>query len=364
MRIKSVSVEAFDETLFSFKTCIFHFFFIILSRKKSVNPYNKTHQAVTMSILVNNLSKFYGDAKAVDDITFEVHTGEILGFLGPNGAGKTTTMRMITCYLTPSAGSIKVEGKDIQKESLAVRRSVGYLPEQNPLYYDMNVLEYLEYAAQLQGVSKPLIPRRIKEMVDVCVLGEMKHKDIGQLSKGFRQRVGLAAAMIHDPKVLILDEPTSGLDPNQIAEIRRLICELGKQKTVVLSTHILPEVQATCNRVIIVNRGKIVADGPIEDLQRSLHGGEKVMLEVEIPDTQSFEMVSVQVKTIPSIETVSLIDERNGIKKISVETSQAVDVRKDLYRLCVSKGWTLLELRREQTSLEDIFRELTSDSTS
>lgn len=316
-----------------------------------------------MSILVNNLSKYYGDAKAVDDITFEVHSGEILGFLGPNGAGKTTTMRIITCYLSPSAGSIKVEGHDVHSDSLAVRKLVGYLPEQNPLYLDMNVLEYLEYTAQLQGVPKPLVPRRMKNMVEGCGLAEMKHKDIGQLSKGYRQRVGLAAAMIHDPKVLILDEPTSGLDPNQIVEIRGLIQQLGKQKTVILSTHILPEVQATCNRVIIINRGKIVADGPIADLQRSLHGGEKIVLEVEIPGDQSFEMVSVQVKSIPAIETVSLINEQNGIKKFSVETSDATDIRKELFNLCIQKGWGLLELHRVQTSLEDIFRQLTSDSS-
>ena len=315
-----------------------------------------------MSILVSNLSKFYGDAKAVDDISFEVHSGEILGFLGPNGAGKTTTMRIITCYLAPTAGSIKVMGKEIETDSLEVRKLIGYLPEQNPLYLDMNVLEYLEYSAQLQGVPKQSIARRVKEMVQVCALDEMKHKDIGQLSKGFRQRVGLAAAMIHDPKVLILDEPTSGLDPNQIVEIRSLIKELGKQKTVILSTHILSEVQATCNRVIIINRGKIVADGPIEELQRNLRGGEKVMLEVEVPNSQSFEMISVQVKTIPAIETVLLIDERDSLKRLSVQTSQAVDVRRDLYQLCMNKGWTLLELHRQQTSLEDVFRELTSDS--
>ncbi|MEK6571891.1 MAG: ATP-binding cassette domain-containing protein, partial [Bacteroidota bacterium] len=233
----------------------------------------------------------------------------------------------------------------------------------NPLYLDMNVLEYLEYVAQLQGVTKNSVPGRVRKMVDVCALGEMKHKDIGQLSKGYRQRVGLAAAMIHDPKVLILDEPTSGLDPNQIIEIRNLIKELGKEKTVVLSTHILSEVQATSNRVIIINRGKIVADGPIEELQRGLHGGEKILLEVEIPDAQSFDMISSHVKAIPSIETVSLIEERNGVKKISVETSQAVDVRRDLFQLCIQKGWILLELHRVQTSLEDIFRQLTADST-
>jgi gliding motility-associated transport system ATP-binding protein len=316
-----------------------------------------------MSILVNTLSKYYGDAKAVDGISFEVHSGEILGFLGPNGAGKTTTMRIITSYLMPSAGSVQVEGLDVVAESLAVRRLVGYLPEQNPLYLDMNVLEYLEYSAQLLGVSREMIPRRLREMVQTCGLGEMIHKDISQLSKGYRQRVGLAAAMIHNPRVLILDEPTSGLDPNQIVEIRRLIQDLGKEKTVVLSTHILPEVQATCNRVVIINRGKIVADGPIEDLQRSLHGGEKVLFEVEVGDAEPFDLISSQVKAIPAIETVALLEERNGVKKMSIATSRAVDIRKDLFQLCVQRGWGLLELHREQTSLEDIFRQLTSDPT-
>ena len=316
-----------------------------------------------MSILVNNLTKFYGDAKAVDDITFAVHSGEILGFLGPNGAGKTTTMRMITCYLTPSSGSVSVEGKDIKTDSFRVRELVGYLPEQNPLYLDMNVLEYLEYAAQLQGVPKQNLPRRMKEMVDVCALGEMKHKDIGQLSKGYRQRVGLAAAMIHDPKVLILDEPTSGLDPNQIVEIRTLIRDIGKEKTVVLSTHILSEVQAICNRVIIISRGKIAADGSIADLQRNLQGGDKIVIEIDVTDSQSFDMVAVQLKMIPSVTTVTLLNEMNGTKKVVIETSGGVDVRRELFRFCVEKGWTLVELRREQQSLEDVFRQLTSEPT-
>jgi ABC-2 type transport system ATP-binding protein len=314
-----------------------------------------------MSILVKNLSRFYGDARAVDDISFEVHSGEILGFLGPNGAGKTTTMRVITCYLAPSKGSVTVEGRDVHEESLEVRKLVGYLPEQNPLYLDMNVLEYLQYTAQLQGVVATQLPRRMKEMVEVCGLGDMKHKDIGQLSKGYRQRVGLAAAMIHDPRVLILDEPTSGLDPNQIVEIRSLIQDLGKQKTVILSTHILPEVQATCNRVIIINRGKIVADGPIQDLQRNLYGGVKVLLEVEAQPGVPPELIMVAVRSIPSVEAVSCIDEHDGVMKFMVEANAATDVRKDLFQLCMQRGWSLVDLHREQTSLEDIFRQLTTD---
>ncbi len=315
-----------------------------------------------MSVLVSNLSKSYGDARAVDNITFEVHSGEILGFLGPNGAGKTTTMRILTSYLAPSAGTVEVEGHNVTRDSLAVRKLVGYLPEQNPLYLDMNVLEYLEYTAQLQGMNSRLMPRRRREMVEVCGLGEMKHKDIGQLSKGYRQRVGLAAAMIHDPRVLILDEPTSGLDPNQIVEIRSLIQNLGKEKTVILSTHILPEVQATCDRVIIINRGRIAADGPIADLQRGLRGGEKIVMEIETGEGQSFETIAVQVKAIPAITNVTLIDRRDGRTRFSVETTQATDIRKELFQMCVQKGWGLLELHREQTSLEDIFRQLTSGS--
>jgi ABC-2 type transport system ATP-binding protein len=312
-----------------------------------------------MSIQVSNLSKYYGETRAVDDISFEVHSGEILGFLGPNGAGKTTSMRVITCYLPPTGGTVKVEGRDIVSESLEVRKLVGYLPEQNPLYLDMNVSEYLDYAAQLQGVEGKMIPRRRREMIDVCGLGEMMHKDIGQLSKGYRQRVGLAAAMIHDPKVLILDEPTSGLDPNQIVEIRTLIHNIGREKTVVLSTHILPEVQATCTRVIIINRGKIVADSPIGDLQKGAKGGDRIALEVRCPDSETPQTVAAVLRNIPQIESAIMTGETDSSLKFLVGASRSYDVRADLFRLCVERGWVALDLHREQTSLEDIFRELT-----
>jgi len=210
-----------------------------------------------MSIAVRNLTKLYGDEKAVDDISFDVGTGEILGFLGPNGAGKTTTMKIITCYMPQTAGSVEVDGLSTLDHSMEVRRKIGYLPELNPLYLDMNVLEYLEYTARLHGLRNKQLRQRQNEMVEVCGLQDVRHKDIGELSKGYRQRVGLAQSMIHDPEVLILDEPTSGLDPNQIVEIRNLIRRLGSAKTVILSTHILSEVQATCNRVIIINEGSI-----------------------------------------------------------------------------------------------------------
>ena len=221
-----------------------------------------------MSIKIENLTKYYGDYPAVKDISFEVKTGEIVGFLGPNGAGKTTTLKLITSYLTANNGKIYVEDIDIEEDSLGVRKKIGYLPEQNPLYPDMNVIDYLRYAAELQSVDKSRINDSIKKMVKDCGLEDVKHKDIGELSKGFKQRVGLAQAMIHNPSVLLLDEPTSGLDPNQIIEIRKLIRNLGKQKTLMLSTHILQEVQAVCDRVIIINNGEIVADGTPDSLQK------------------------------------------------------------------------------------------------
>jgi len=290
-----------------------------------------------------------------------VHSGEIVGFLGPNGAGKTTTMRVITGYLTPTAGTVEVLGKNVLENSLEVRRQIGYLPENNPLYNDMNVLEYLEFSALLNGVPKQEVHRHVREMVGVCGLGDVKHMDIGQLSKGYRQRVGLAQAMIHDPKVLILDEPTSGLDPNQIVEIRNLIRQLGREKTLILSTHILPEVQASCNRVIIINKGKIVADGSTTDLQSRFQGNEQYYVELEKPDGESQETIRVHFQNIPSVASVETLGEVNGVMKVRIETSRGLDVRKHIYQLSVRNNWTLLELHREQTSLEDVFHELTRE---
>ncbi len=316
-----------------------------------------------MSINVTNLTKLYGDKRAIDNISFEVHSGEIIGFLGPNGAGKTTTMRVITGYLLPTQGSVEVLGKSVQDHSREVRRLIGYLPENNPLYSDMNVLESLEFSALLNGVSRGTVTRCVREMVGVCGLGEVKHMDIGQLSKGYRQRVGLAQAMIHDPKVLIMDEPTSGLDPNQIVEIRNLIRQLGREKTVVLSTHILPEVQASCSRVIIVSKGKIVADGSTNELQSRFQGNEQYFVEMEKPDGDSSGTLRAHLQSIPSISSVESLGELEGVVKFRIETTRGVDIRKQLFQLSVSKKWTLLELHREQTSLEDVFHELTVDSS-
>ena len=211
-----------------------------------------------MSIIVENLTKKYGEQKAVNDISFKIETGEVVGFLGPNGAGKSTTMKMITCFMAPSIGDITLDGISVIENQSLIKKKIGYLPENNPLYFDMSIVDYLRFSAEIQGVLREDIPGRIGEMIDLCGLNREKHKDINELSKGFRQRVGLAQAMIHDPEVLILDEPTTGLDPNQIVEIRKLIKELGKQKTVILSSHILSEVEATCDRILIINRGRIL----------------------------------------------------------------------------------------------------------
>ena len=313
-----------------------------------------------MSIAVRNLVKHYGTQKAVDDISFDVKTGEILGFLGPNGAGKTTTMKIITCYMPPSSGRVEVDGLDIFENSLEVRRKIGYLPEMNPLYHDMNVLDYLEYSAQLHGLRGSAANHRIKEMVHVCGLEGVRHKDIGEMSKGYRQRVGLAQAMIHEPDVLILDEPTSGLDPNQIVEIRNLIKQLGRAKTVILSTHILSEVQATCNRVIIINEGRIVADGSPENLQREFHGAETLTLELKTGGLDPLELVAPKLRAIGSVNNVTLLSHREGTVRFELAIDKGADVREATFRLAVMEGWIVLEMHRKATTLEEVFHKLTT----
>ena len=306
-------------------------------------------------INVRNLSKNYGDTIAVNDISFEVQTGEILGFLGPNGAGKTTTMKVLTCYMPPTSGDVSIDGLDVTEKSLDVRSRIGYLPEQNPLYYDMDVVDYLRFVAEMREIPKDRHSSRIKKMVEVCGLKDVIHRPVGELSKGYRQRVGLAQAMIHDPQLLILDEPTSGLDPNQIVEIRNLIRELGKEKTVILSTHILSEVQATCNRAIIIDRGKIVADGALNELQAAFHGLEKINLEIIAPENSCAEKLR-------ALDHVKRVDERGtGENSLTfvLEVEKGQDLREQIFDLSVREGWKLLELHREITSLEDVFRQLT-----
>lgn len=313
-----------------------------------------------MSIAVRNLTKVYGDQKAVDSISFDVKSGEILGFLGPNGAGKTTTMKIITCYMPQTSGTVEVDGLSTVERSLDVRKKIGYLPENNPLYHEMNVLEYLEYAAQLHGMKEKQISHRIKEMVHVCGLENVRHKDIGELSKGYRQRVGLAQAMIHEPEVLILDEPTSGLDPNQIVEIRNLIKQLGRAKTVILSTHILSEVQATCDRVLIINEGKIVADGTPEKLQQDFQGAESLTLELRSGISDPMQQISPKLRSIPGVGSVELLGQTNGTSRFMLHVEKGADVRESAFRMAVAEGWVILEMHRKATTLEEVFHKLTT----
>ncbi len=310
-----------------------------------------------MSIIVENLTKQYGPQKAVNDISFQVNTGEILGFLGPNGAGKTTTMKIITCYMAPSGGDVKVNDVSIHSNQEEIKKKIGYLPENNPLYYDMPVLEYLDFVGELQGIEKSKIQDRIVDMVHVCGLNAEKHKKIGELSKGYRQRVGLAQAMIHDPEILILDEPTTGLDPNQIIEIRKLIRHIGKEKTVILSTHILPEVEATCDRILIINKGKIVADGTSETLRKQAQGNE--MLRIEIQDFDSNDYV---ISELHKIETIQMVDPARDTSGIFVlQSKPGASSKRNIFNLCVRNKWVLSEMTPIETKLEDIFRELTTE---
>lgn len=307
-----------------------------------------------MDIQIENLSKRYGSQLAVDNISFSVKTGEILGFLGPNGAGKSTSMKMITGYLGIGGGDVRIGGRSVLEHADDLKRHIGYLPENNPLYTDMPVMDYLHFCAALQGVEKARIQDRIRAMVKVCGLNAEKHKKIGELSKGYRQRVGLAQAMIHDPEVLILDEPTTGLDPNQIVEIRKLIRELGKEKTVILSTHILPEVEATCDRILIINKGKIVADGTADTLRKQATGSE--LLRIRVEDGTNEEILRA-LQLLPTADKVLTLDATAN--RFEVQSKAGLSSSRQIFRLCVDKGWVLSEMIPTETRLEDIFRNLT-----
>lgn len=307
-----------------------------------------------MDITVKNISKLYGSQKAVDDISFEVKTGEILGFLGPNGAGKTTTMKMITSYLIPNNGDISIDGISVIENPDEIKKRIGYLPENNPLYLDMAIYDYLKFCGELYGIGKEKLDSRIEEMISVCGLTQEKHKYIGELSKGYRQRVGLAQAMLHDPEVLILDEPTTGLDPNQIVEIRKLIRELGKEKTVILSTHILPEVEATCDRILIINNGKIVADGSSEQLKKQASGTETLMVKIEDGDANEI------YNGLQSLDTVELVDFADRTEnRFEIQSGIDISSKRNIFNLCVEKGWVLTEMTAQEENLEEIFRSLT-----
>ena len=308
-------------------------------------------------IQVKDLTKDYGTKLAVDSISFEVHSGEVLGFLGPNGAGKSTTMKMLTCYLAPTAGTAQLGGHDVREDSLAVRTLVGYLPENTPLYTDLTTLEMLEFVSAVRGVTGAHKEARLREISGRCGLDEVLDQPVGELSKGYRQRVGLAQAMIHDPPILILDEPTSGLDPNQIVEIRELIKEIGKEKTVILSTHILPEVQATCGRVIIINEGKLVADGSPDELSLR-DAGNTYQLMVEADDEAT---VREKFAAVQGVVKVSTGPGEDGASGWVVQGEAGNDLRRELFTCVRDNDWVLLEMRRHRASLEDVFRKLTRE---
>jgi ABC-2 type transport system ATP-binding protein len=303
-----------------------------------------------------NLSKYYGDFCAVDSVSFEVPKGQILGFLGPNGAGKTTTVRVATGFLPPTEGTVIVDGFDVVDDSIEVRKRIGYLPENTPLYTDMNVVDYLRFIVDMRkdGISNPT--QRVRSVIDQCGLEDVTHRDIGELSKGYRQRVGLAQAMVHDPPFLILDEPTAGLDPNQIVEIRGLIKSLGREKTVILCSHILPEVEATCGRVVIIHRGQIAADGSPKELQASASGRGEVLIQVKnAPD--GFDGMLASVAGVEQVSESNVAEE--DIRSFSIETFKGTDAREGVFRCCVENNTVLLEMTRREVSLEDVFRDLT-----
>lgn len=307
-----------------------------------------------MDIIVENYTKKFGPQTAVDNISFKVNTGEVLGFLGPNGAGKTTTMQTLTSFLSPTGGNIKVGPYSVLEDSEEVASHIGYLPENNPLYQEMGVIDYLYFVASVYGIPKEKQRERVREMVRVTGLEKEKHKKIRELSKGYQQRAGLAQALIHDPEVLILDEPTTGLDPNQIVEIRELIKKIGKEKTVILSSHILAEVEATCDRILIINDGKIVADGTAEELQKRAQG--KEYLKVTIEGAEKNEIYNALQK-IDSVEMVDFSkDERVAFE---IQSKPDMSSRKKIFDMCVKNNWYITELTPIETKLEDIFRELT-----
>jgi len=302
-----------------------------------------------MSLSIKQLTKIYGQQKAIDNISFDVKEGEILGFLGPNGAGKSTTMKIATCYIAPTSGTVEVAGYNVLQNPIEVRRHVGYLPEHNPLYLDMYVHEYLEFIASLHQIPYKQTKKRIAEVIELVGLGKEQNKQINALSKGYRQRVGLAQALIHNPKVLILDEPTTGLDPNQILEIRNVIKQISHDKTVIFSTHIMQEVQALCSRVIIIKDGKIVADSPTEALGQA---SQQINIYVE------FEQLPENWKKISLLEHV-ITAEATSENHIHITASE--DIRRGIFEASVQNGWILIGIAKDKASLEGVFKELTSN---
>jgi ABC-2 type transport system ATP-binding protein len=304
---------------------------------------------------VEHLSKSYGPVQALDDVSFRVELGQIAGLLGPNGAGKTTALRIITGYMEQDAGSVRISDKDIAEYPLDVKQTIGYLPESAPSYTDMIVYEYLQYVADVHNVEDP---DRIHETMQTCGLLEVAHRHIRELSKGYRQRVGLAHALIHDPKILILDEPTTGLDPNQIIEVRDLIRRISAEKTIILSTHILQEVEALCDRVVIIHRGRILLDQDTEQLRHSLGNHANLILKLSGAE---YGDVAGWIREMPGVDAVSERADSEGLTACTIRTSGGEDLRPALFRLAVDKNFTIYELARETTSVEQVFRQLTTE---
>src|SRR5690242_18661431 len=307
-----------------------------------------------MSLLaLERVTKRFNGVTAVDDVTFTVDRGQVVGFLGPNGAGKSTTMRMITQYFEPDAGNIRLDGVALDEAGRDAKRRIGFLPENNPLYVEMLVSEYLEFVGRLRDLQGQERDRSIDEAVSATGIESVFNRPIGELSKGFRQRVGLAAAILHRPDLLVLDEPTEGLDPNQRVEIRRLISELGRERTVILSTHVLPEVQHTCSRVVIINRGRIAADGAVDVLLSGDAGSAHVV--VELRGTGAGDALAA----LAGVQSIEEQDTAGDTSKFRLAAERGRDIRGDVFDLAKSRGWTLLELHREAETLEDLFRHLT-----
>jgi len=310
-------------------------------------------------IQVEGLTKYFGDLCAVDHISLDIRTGEILGLLGPNGAGKTTVLRMLTGYLRPTEGTIRVKDYAVDEKPIEIKRLMGYLPESAPLYRDMLVYDYLSYVAEIRGIEAKRKFATIRTMAELCGLNEVMHQPIGELSKGYNQRVGLAHAMMNDPEILILDEPTSGLDPNQIVEIREIIRGIGKEKTIIISTHILSEAEATCDRVVIINRGKIVADGSTETLGQSTRQRNLITLALHNADIGS---VKRELYAIQGIEEIELLDEQADTLEVRIACRRPEDLRAEIYQRIKETDWVLLEFHQETRSLETIFRSLTKET--
>lgn len=312
-------------------------------------------------IEVRELTKSYGPTLAVNHVSFDAHAGEVVGFIGPNGAGKTTTMRILTCYLTADAGSATVAGYDVLEHAIDVRKNVGYLPESAPLYADMGVVEYLKFMTEIREIPKNQRKERLRSVIDICGLEGVIQKDIGELSKGYRQRVGLAQSLIHDPPILILDEPTSGLDPSQTIEIRNLIKEIGKEKLVLFSTHILPEVAATCTRILIIHQGEIVANGTLGELVSQVQSEDTLQVAIR----GSEEAITSKLKELDGITGVQLVKTDDGIVNYEITSAGNGDnATEAIYQAAVQNEWGLIELRKESVDLEDVFLHFTSGQIS